>query len=91
MRKLRCAARIGLIVCLNTIGDARAQSNGNIKVNEDGVAFASQLIRKDISFLMEKARGMSTSLRRVWKMSSSAFMDLPNTRSGISAWTNVTQ
>ena len=43
--KLNCVARIGLIVCLNTISDAWAQSGG-IKVNEDAVAFASQLIRE---------------------------------------------
>lgn len=44
--KLNCIAWIGLIVCINAISDARAQSNGTIKVNEDGVAFASQLIRR---------------------------------------------
>ncbi|HEY4271283.1 MAG TPA: hypothetical protein VGM65_04710 [Candidatus Udaeobacter sp.] len=44
--KLNCVATIGLIVCLNAISDAWAQSGGSIKVNEDAVAFASQLIRK---------------------------------------------
>jgi len=44
--KLNCVARIGLIVCLNAISDARAQSGGSIKVNENAVAFASQLIQE---------------------------------------------
>jgi len=44
--KLNCVARIGLIVCLNAISDARAQSSGSMKVNENAVAFASQLIQE---------------------------------------------
>jgi len=44
--KLSCVARIGLIVCLNAISDARAQSGSSIKVNENAVAFASQLIHE---------------------------------------------
>jgi len=43
--KLGCVGQIGLIVCINAIGDARAQSSGSIKVNENAVVFASQLIR----------------------------------------------
>jgi hypothetical protein len=42
--KLGCIGQIGLIVCLNAVSDARAQSGGGIKVNENAVAFASQLI-----------------------------------------------
>jgi hypothetical protein len=42
--KLHYIAWIALIVCLNAINDARAQSNGGIKLNEDAVTFASQLI-----------------------------------------------
>ena len=44
--KLNCVARIGLIVCLNTIGDVPAQSGGSVKLNADTVAFASQLIQE---------------------------------------------
>ena len=43
--KLNCVARIGLIICFNTISNAGALSGGSIKVNEDAVAFASQLIQ----------------------------------------------
>jgi hypothetical protein len=43
---LSCVARIGLIVCLNAITVARAQSDGSIGVNENAVAFASRLIQK---------------------------------------------
>jgi hypothetical protein len=44
--KLKCVARIGLILFLNAISDARAQSGGSITVNENAVAFASQLIQE---------------------------------------------
>src|SRR4029077_18277628 len=44
--KLNCVAWIGLIVCLNAIGDARAQSGGSVKLNENAVAFGSQLIQE---------------------------------------------
>jgi len=44
--KLNCVARIGLIICFNTISNAGALSGGSIKVNEDAVAFASQLIQE---------------------------------------------
>ena len=44
--KLNCVAGIGLIVCLTAFSDARAQSSGSIKVNENAVALASQLIRE---------------------------------------------
>src|SRR5436190_14505442 len=44
--KLNLAARIGLIICFNAISNAGAQSGGSIKVNEDAVAFASQLIQE---------------------------------------------
>jgi hypothetical protein len=44
--KLNCVTRIGLIVCLNAISDARAQSGGSMKINENAVAFASQLIQE---------------------------------------------
>src|SRR5947209_15968559 len=44
--KLNCVARIGLIICFNAISNAGAQSGGSIKVNEDAVAFASQLIQE---------------------------------------------
>jgi hypothetical protein len=43
--KLNSIVWIGLIVCLNA-SDARAQSGGSIKVNENAVAFASQLIQE---------------------------------------------
>jgi hypothetical protein len=44
--KLNCAARIGLIICFNAISNAGAQPGASIEVNEDAVAFASQLIQK---------------------------------------------
>ena len=44
--KLNSVAWIGLIVCLNASSDARAQSGGSMKVNENAVAFASQLIQE---------------------------------------------
>ena len=44
--KLNCVAGIGLIICFNAISSAGAQSGGSIKVNEDAVAFASQLIQE---------------------------------------------
>jgi hypothetical protein len=44
--KLTCIARIGLIVCLSAISDARAESDGGLKLNENAVDFASQLIRR---------------------------------------------
>jgi hypothetical protein len=43
--KLNCVARIGLIVCLNAISDTRAQSGDSVKLNENAVAFGSQLIQ----------------------------------------------
>ena len=46
IRKLNCVTGIGLIVCLTAFSDARAQSGGSIKVNENAVAFASRLIRE---------------------------------------------
>ncbi len=42
--KLNCVTQIGLIVCLNAISDARAQSGGSMKLNENAFAFAKQLI-----------------------------------------------
>ena len=44
--KLNCVAQIGLIVCLNAIGDVPAQSGGSVKLNADAVAFASQFIQE---------------------------------------------
>jgi len=46
IRKLNCVTGIGLIVCLTAFSDARAQSGGSIKVNENAVAFASRLMRQ---------------------------------------------
>jgi hypothetical protein len=46
MSKLNCVRGIGLIFCLTAFSDARAQSSGSIKVNENAVALASQLIRE---------------------------------------------
>ncbi len=46
IRKLNSVAQIGLIVCLNAISDARAESGGSVKLNENAVAFASQLIQE---------------------------------------------
>ena len=43
--KLNSIVWIGLIVCLNAISGARAQSGGSMRVNENAVAFASQLIQ----------------------------------------------
>ena len=42
--KLNSVVWIGLIVCLNASGAARAQPGGSLKMNENAVAFASQLI-----------------------------------------------
>jgi hypothetical protein len=44
--KLNCVARIGVLVCVNAISDAQGQSDGSVKVNENAVAFASQLIQE---------------------------------------------
>jgi hypothetical protein len=44
--KFNCPALIGLIVCFNAISNARAQSSGGMKVNENAVAFASRLIQE---------------------------------------------
>jgi hypothetical protein len=44
--KLNSVAQIGLIVCLNAISDARAEPGGSVKLNENAVAFASQLIQR---------------------------------------------
>jgi len=44
--RLNCVARIGLIICFNAISNAGAQSGGSIKVNQDALAFASQLIQE---------------------------------------------
>ena len=44
--KLNCVTGIGLIVSLTAFSHARAQSGGSIKVNENAVAFASQLIQE---------------------------------------------
>ena len=44
--KLNFIVWIGLIVCLSASSDARAQSGGTMKVNENAVAFASQLIQE---------------------------------------------
>ena len=44
--KLNCVARIGLIICFNAISDAGAQSGDSVRVNQDAVAFASQLIQE---------------------------------------------
>ena len=44
--RLNYVAGIGLIVCLNAISHARAQSPGGIRLNENALAFASQLIRQ---------------------------------------------
>jgi hypothetical protein len=44
--KVSCLAWIGLIVCLNAICEARAQSPNTIKINEDALAFASELIQE---------------------------------------------
>jgi hypothetical protein len=52
--KLNCAARIGLIICFNAISNAGAQSGGSIEVNEDAVAFASQLIQEGHSIADRK-------------------------------------
>ncbi len=52
--KLNCVARIGLIICFNAISNAEAQSGGSIKVSEDAVAFASQLIQEGHSIADRK-------------------------------------
>ena len=44
--KLNCVARIGLIICLNAIGDVPAQSRASVRLNADAVAFASQLMQE---------------------------------------------
>jgi hypothetical protein len=44
--KLNSVAQIGLIVCLNAISDARAESGRSVKLNKNAVAFASQLIQE---------------------------------------------
>jgi hypothetical protein len=54
LSKLNCLARIGLIICFNAISNAGAQSGGSIKVNQDAVAFASQLIQEGHSIADRK-------------------------------------
>ena len=44
--KLNSIVWIGLIVCLNASNDARTQSGGSMKVNENSFAFAAQLIQE---------------------------------------------
>lgn len=44
--KLNCLMGLGLIVCLTAFSDVWGQSDGSIKVNENAVAFASQLIQE---------------------------------------------
>jgi len=44
--QLNCVAGIGLIVCLNTISDARAETDGGIKLNETASTFAMELIKQ---------------------------------------------
>jgi hypothetical protein len=44
--KFDCVARIGLIICLNAISDARAQTGGSVKLDEIAFAFANELIKK---------------------------------------------
>jgi hypothetical protein len=46
INKLNCVALIGLIVGLNAIGDARAETNGGIKLNETAVVFATEQIKQ---------------------------------------------
>ena len=52
--KLNRVARIGLIICFNAIINAGAQPGGSIKVNQDAVAFASQLIQEGHSIADRK-------------------------------------
>jgi len=52
--RLNCVARIGLIICFNTSSNAGAQSGGSIRVNQDAVAFASQLIQEGHSIADRK-------------------------------------
>jgi hypothetical protein len=44
--KFDCVARIGLIICLNAISDARAETDGSVKLDEIAFAFAKELIKK---------------------------------------------
>ena len=44
--KFDCVARIGLIICLNAISDARAETGGSVKLDEIAFAFANELIKK---------------------------------------------
>ena len=43
--RVNCVALILLVVCLNAVSDAQAQSDAGIKLNKNAVAFASQLIQ----------------------------------------------
>jgi hypothetical protein len=45
-RKRNCVARIGLIVCLNAITDARAETHSGTKLNETASTFAMELIKQ---------------------------------------------
>jgi hypothetical protein len=87
--KLNCVARMLVVVCLNAISDARAQSGGGMRVNENAVAFASQLLQE--GHLIADRKGAWREHKPLPdKTSLSARTALQNTRSGISAWTNVT-
>jgi hypothetical protein len=44
--KLNSLALIGLIVCLDAIGNVRAQSGGSVTLNENAVVFGSQLMQQ---------------------------------------------
>src|SRR5262249_41273300 len=44
--KFDCVARIGLIICLNAISDARAETDGSVKLDEIAFAFAKEHIKK---------------------------------------------
>ena len=68
IRKLNCVTGIGLIVSLTAFSDARAQSGGGIKVNENAVAFASRLIWE--GHLIVDGKGAwrdNVFVERLWK------------------------
>jgi len=46
MSKLNCVAGIGLIVYLNAMTEARAETDGGIKLNETASTFAMELIKQ---------------------------------------------
>ncbi len=83
INKLNCVALIGLIVGLNAIGDARAETNGGIKLNETAVVFATEQIKQGAVVAMAKVLGSNIVPQLSKRMNLFASMDSQSTPNGI--------